>query len=111
MTRASLGKCKFRLSAIAPEIYLRSTRRYSLSETMSTARSSKTNHLRQGHRRRLVAANALVVPPPRRRRTRLRRPLLWHGDSLWAVGDGLLAAAFADWLDAHGARFSWARSR
>ncbi len=43
--------------------------------------------------------------------TRARAPLLWHGDVLWAVGDWLLAAPFVDWLGAHGARFSWVRSR
>jgi tRNA(Ile)-lysidine synthase len=52
------------------------------------------------------ALRELGIPPWVRART----PLLWHGDALWAVGDWLLAAAFADWLDAHGAQLAWDRS-
>jgi tRNA(Ile)-lysidine synthase len=69
-------------------------------ERIATADSPRPRAVKQ-------ALRELGIPPW----VRARAPLLWHGDALWAVGDWLLAAPFVDWLGAHGARFSWVRSR
>lgn len=61
----------------------------------------------RGHRHRLKQVLQTRGVPPW---TRARLPLLFAADGeLLAAGDRILAAPFAEWLDAQGARLRWER--
>jgi tRNA(Ile)-lysidine synthase len=51
------------------------------------------------------ALQALGIPPW----LRARAPLLWHGDTLWAVGDWLIADALRRYGAEHALRLRWLR--
>ena len=40
---------------------------------------------------------------------RVRMPVLWHEDDVWAVGDTLIAGNFSDWLAHNGHTYAWSR--